>query len=99
MSTEPATVTGKLSGWLKTLVGTVAGMPSGAVVMYASPWLEKAVKPAKPRANFQVEPPEGLAVTVSNRSVNWIEGWLDFGDGSALEPVTPDRDSQPHLYA
>src|SRR5262249_39083035 len=48
-------VTGKLAGWLKGLVTTVLGLCSGAVLMYASPLIDRVVKPAKPVANFAAQ--------------------------------------------
>ena len=98
MSEEKTAITtaGK-GGWLKAIVGTVAGLFSGAVMMYLTPLVERVVKPAKPLANFAVEQ-QSLAVTFHNRS-NGGEGWWDFGDGSPLEPVSPKQPSVTHSYA
>jgi PKD repeat protein len=89
---------GKLSGWLKAAIGTVAGLLSGAAMMYISPLIDKVVKPAKPVANFAVEH-EGTTVTFQNRSTGTHGGWWDFGDGSALEPVDPTQQTVSHTYA
>jgi hypothetical protein len=91
-------VTGKLAGWLKGLVTTVLGLCSGAVLMYASPLIDRVVKPAKPVANFAAQL-EGLQVTFQNRSTGGSEGWWDFGDGSALEPYVVGQTTLAHTYA
>jgi hypothetical protein len=96
-TTTAARVAGRLSGWLKAVIGTFAGLVSGALVMYASPLLDKVVRPARPMANFGVEA-DGLAVTFHNRSQG-ASGWWDFGDGSPLEPVVPDEQVVSHVYA
>lgn len=88
----------KKSSWLKTILGTLAGLLSGAVVMYLSPLLDKVVKPAKPVANFAVDP-LGMTVSFHNRSSGGAAGWWDFGDGSALEPLAPNQDVVTHTYA
>src|SRR5262249_47376228 len=79
-------------------LGTVAGLFSGAVMMYISPLLDKVVKPSKPVANFAVEA-DGLTATFHNRSVGGSQGWWDFGDGSPLEPVVAGQEIVTHLYA
>jgi PKD repeat protein len=84
--------------WLKTIFGTVGGLLSGAFMMYVSPLLEKAISPSKPVANFGVEY-NGLTVTFTNQSSNGSEGWLDFGDGTPLEPVSPKQATVTHTYA
>ena len=86
----------KGGGWIKTVLGMVGGMLSGAVVMYATAWLDNAVKPAKPVPNFRVQH-EGCTVTFQNLSPGYT-GWWDFGDGSELVPVTGDSDSLVHKY-
>lgn len=86
-----------LSGWLKTLLGGLAGVLSGALVMYLSPLLDRAIKPTKPVANFAVEQ-QGLTVTLQNRSFGSGSGWWDFGDGSPLEPFVPGREVVTHTY-
>src|SRR5262249_41806635 len=87
-----------LGGWLKALFGTMAGLLSGALVMYLSPLLDKVVRPAKPLANFAVDH-EGTTATFHNRSMGVKSGWWDFGDGSPLEPVVPHQEIIPHSYA
>ena len=57
----------KGGGWFKAILGTVGGLLSGAVVMYFSAWVDKAVKPAKPVPNFRVEH-EGRTVHFENLS-------------------------------
>jgi plastocyanin len=87
----------KRGGWLKTVVGTAAGLFSGALVMYLSPLLDRVVRPAKPIANFAVEH-SGLTVTFHNRSAGGGEGRWDFGDGSPLEFVAADQPTVTHTY-
>ncbi len=94
----PTGLKGKAKGWLKALLGTVAGLLSGAVMMYLSPLVDKVLKPAKPVANFEVER-QGLTVTLYNRSVGHVDGWWDFGDGSPLEPANPKQPSVTHTYS
>jgi PKD repeat protein len=88
---------GLLAGGLKTVIGTLAGLLSGALMMYLSPLLDKAIKPAKPVANFGIEA-EGLTVSFHNRSAGGGEGWWDFGDGSPLEPFSPQQETITHTY-
>jgi PKD repeat protein len=88
---------GKSGGWLKACFGTVAGLCSGAVMMYVSPLLDMIVKPADPQANFAVQY-QGLTATFQNRSLHYTSGWWDFGDGSPLEPVNPGQDVLTHTY-
>jgi PKD repeat protein len=97
MSDKPAPEPAKKLGWLKPLLGTAAGLLSGAVMMYLSPLLDKVVKPARPLANFAVEH-EGLTVTFHNRSAGGGDGWWDFGDGSPLEPLPADGAPTTHAY-
>jgi hypothetical protein len=40
-----------------------------------------------------------LAVTFYNRSSGGSEGWLDFGDGTPLEPISPKQTTITHTYA
>src|SRR5262249_46458971 len=81
----------KLKGWLKTFLGTLGGLLSGAVVMYVTPLVDKAVKPAKPIANFKFEADrQSLQVRFENLSTGG-QGWWDFGDGSPLEQVLPGQ--------
>jgi PKD repeat protein len=91
-------VRGKLSTWLKTLIGTVAGVLSGAFMMYLSPLLDRVVKPSRPVANFAVDH-EGNTVTFVNHSSGGSEGWWDFGDGSPMEPLAFKQLSITHTYA
>jgi PKD repeat protein len=83
-------------GWLKTVLGTVGGLVSGAVVMYATAAFNEVVKPSKPVANFKYDA-TGTTVQFHNLS-GASQGWWDFGDGSALEPVA-GRDSVTHTYS
>lgn len=83
-------------GWLKTIVGAIAGIVSGAVIMYLTPVVDKVIKPQKPLANFSVQV-SGLQITLLNRSVGG-EGFWDFGDGSALEPATEAAETVTHTY-
>jgi hypothetical protein len=91
-------VAGRLAAWVKGLVTAVLGLCSGAVLMYASPLIDRVVKPGKPVANFAAQA-QGLQVTFQNRSTGGTEGWWDFGDGSALEPFVPDQATLNHAYA
>jgi PKD repeat protein len=88
---------GLIARWLKTAFGTLAGLLSGAFVMYLSPLLDKVIKPAKPIANFAVES-KGTTVTFYNHSSGTGDGWFDFGDGSPLEPVSPKQPIITHTY-
>jgi PKD repeat protein len=87
---------GKLRGWLKAAVGTFVGLCSGAAVMYITPLVDKAIKPAKPLANFEIAP-EGLTVRFHNLS-NAGQGWWDFGDGSQLEAVKSEGEYVTHTF-
>jgi PKD repeat protein len=87
----------KIAGWIKHALTSLLGLLGGAALMYASPLLDKVVKPAKPLANFQYEA-SGLKVTFQNKSTSAHEGWWDFGDGSALEPFDPDQATAVHTY-
>jgi PKD domain len=86
----------KSGGWIKACLGMVGGLISGAVVMYATAFVDKAVKPAKPVPNFRVEH-EGLNVRFQNLSPGF-QGWWDFGDGTELLPTAAGQDSVPHQY-
>src|SRR6266852_8634344 len=72
-------------GWLKAVGGGIGGLVSGAIMMYASPLVDKFVKPPKPVANFE-KLIDGTTITFHNRSTGATDGWWDFGDGTALEP-------------
>lgn len=89
---------GLIAGWLKAGVTSICGLLGGAALMYVTPLVNSAVKPAKPVANFAHQA-QGLAVTFQNRSAGGAEGWWDFGDGSALEPYSPKQESVSHTYA
>jgi PKD repeat protein len=92
-----AQIPGK-SGWFKAAVGSVAGLMSGAFLMYVSPLVERVVRPDAPVANFEART-DGLKVTFANLSLGkGLEGWWDFGDGSPLLPLEPERDSVTHFY-
>jgi PKD repeat protein len=86
----------KSGGWFKTLFGAVAGLVSGAVAMYVSAFVNQAVKPAKPIANFRVEH-DGLTVKLQNLTPGF-SGWWDFGDGNELVPVAAGQDVVSHTY-
>ncbi len=86
----------KGGGWIKTILGMVGGLLSGAVVMYFSAWVDQAVKPAKPVPNFRVEH-EGFTVHFQNLSPGY-QGWWDFGDGTELLPASSGQDSVTHKY-
>ncbi len=89
--------TGKLGGWIKALLTSIVGLFSGAVLMYVSPLVNKAIKPGKPIANFSQQA-QGLAVTFQNRASGGTDGWWDFGDGSALEPFAASQEAITHTY-
>ncbi len=92
MADQPRTIWSRLKWVLAPFIGLV----SGAAMMYVSAVFNEVVRPAKPLANFAVET-DGLTATFHNRYAG--EGWWDFGDGSALEPATPDQESITHTYA
>jgi PKD repeat protein len=98
MAETPTTFTGKLRAKIVALVSTVAGLLSGATLMYVSPLVDRFVKPSPPIANFGVDK-DGLKITVHNQSSGGHEGWWDFGDGSALEPFDPEKSTLTHAYA
>lgn len=87
----------QIKGWVKTTVGTIFGLFSGAVVMWFSPLIDNFVKPAKPIANFAYHA-EGLTVTFENRSSGSAQVCWDFGDGSPLEFVPGDHPKVQHTY-
>src|SRR5262245_39797562 len=88
----------RMAGWMKAGLASVFSLISGAVLMYVSPLVNSAIKPAKPVANF-AQQVDGLVVTFANRSTGATEGWWDFGDGSALEPFVPAQEALKHTYA
>jgi PKD repeat protein len=87
-----------IPGWLKAGVSSIFGLVGGAVLMYLTPLVNNAVKPPDPVANFGFQA-QGLAVTFQNRAANATDGWWDFGDGSALEPFSPQQATVTHTYA
>lgn len=86
-----------VKSWVKTTLGAVFGLLSGAVVMWFSPLIDNFVKPAKPIANFAFQP-EGLTVNFENRSSGGHDACWDFGDGSPLEFVPAEHPSISHVY-
>jgi PKD repeat protein len=88
----------KVTSWFKAILGALTGLLSGALMMYLSPLLEKAIKPAKPVANFSYDADQ-LTVTFHNRSIGGSQGWWDFGDGSALELISAKQETISHSYA
>jgi PKD repeat protein len=95
---KPAGVKSTIGGWIKAGVTSIVGLASGAFIMYLTPVVNNAIKPARPVANFATQA-TGLAVEFNNRSTGGIQGWWDFGDGSALEPFDPKSDIVKHAYA
>jgi PKD repeat protein len=87
----------KKGGWFKTLIGTIGGLLSGACVMYVTPFVNQAVKPTKPVANFRVDV-DGLTVHFQNISTGAHQGWWDFGDGSPMLPLSSDMTTVSHAY-
>ncbi|QJW99348.1 PKD domain-containing protein [Frigoriglobus tundricola] len=83
-------------GWLKAAVDGVLGLGGGAVGTYVTAVVDRVVKPTKPVANFATTP-DGLTVACQNHA-SGESGWWDFGDGSPLEPFTPDQ-HVTHGYA
>lgn len=99
MSTDkPKGVTGAVGGWIKAIFTSIIGLATGAVIMYLTPLVNSAIKPAKPVANFATQV-AGLTVQLNNRSTGGVEGWWDFGDGSALEPFDRTAETVKHTYA
>jgi hypothetical protein len=88
----------RIPGWLKAAGSSIFGLISGAALMYLTPLVDSAIKPAEPVANFGYQA-QGLAVTFQNRTANATDGWWDFGDGSALEPFSPQQATVTHAYA
>jgi len=88
----------RIPGWLKAVASSVFGLVSGAMLMCLTPLVQNAVKPPDPVANFGFQA-QGLAVTFQNRAANATDGWWDFGDGTALEPFSPQQGTITHTYA
>lgn len=84
-------------GWLGAAVVGIGSLFSGAAVMYISPLVDKAVKPARPIANFRVDR-DGLTVRFENLCPTAASGWWDFGDGSPLVPLSSDSPVVSHTY-
>jgi PKD repeat protein len=97
MAETTNTLAKQLSTRIKTLIGTAAGLLSGAVMMYVSPLIQTVVKPGKPVANFGADV-QGLTANFNNRSAGSTGGWWDFGDGSPLEPVTSKSQTISHAF-
>jgi PKD repeat protein len=97
-SNRLAAVRAGISTWMKTTLGALAGVLSGAFMMYLSPLLDRVVKPARPVANFAVDH-QGMTLSFVNHSSGGSEGWWDFGDGSPLEPVSFRQLAVTHTYA
>jgi PKD repeat protein len=85
-------------GWFRAALGAVAGLCSGAVIMYLTPLVDKVIKGNPPLANFEASA-DGLNVSFHNLSTpsTSLEGWWDFGDGSALTPLAADKEVR-HTY-
>lgn len=95
---KPQGVTSALRNWIKALLTSVVGLVSGAFIMYLTPVVNNAIKPAKPVANFAAQA-TGLTVNFNNRSTGGVQGWWDYGDGSALEPFDPKIENVKHVFA
>jgi len=95
---KPQGVSGTLSGWIKAGATSIVGLLSGALLMYATAFVNNTIKPAKPVANFATQV-SGLTVQINNRSTGATQGWWDFGDGTALEPFDPKAEIIKHTYA
>ncbi len=87
-----------ISGWIKAVCTSVFGLVTGAVIMYLTPLVNSAIKPAKPIANFAAQV-SGMTVNFNDLSTGAVQGWWDFGDGSALEPFDDKLDIVKHTYA
>jgi PKD repeat protein len=98
MAEEKEGVKSAVKGWIKGLMGSIVGLASGAALMYLTPLVNNAIKPAKPVSNFAAQV-VGLSVNFNNRSTGAVQGWWDFGDGSALEPFDPKVETIAHSYA
>jgi len=96
MADESKKEESKKTGWLKGAFGAIAGLASGAAMMYVSPLVDRVVKPPRPLANFAVET-DGLTAIFHNRFAG--EGWWDFGDGSPLEPAMTNEPTVSHTYS
>ena len=86
-----------LSTLLQVVSSTVVGLLSGAVLVYLSPLLNNAIKPPRPVPNFAYTA-EGTQVTFANSSTGGTQGWWDFGDGTPLEPFSPNQADLVHKF-
>ncbi len=93
---HPTPAPAKKSGWLKAGILGILGLGGGIAGTYVTAVVDRAVKPAKPVANFAVAA-DGLTVTCDNRA-SGESGWWDFGDGTPLEPFAADKPVS-HAYA
>ena len=84
-------------GILKAIMSSAVGLISGAILMYVSPLVNSAIKPAKPVPNFSYAL-EGATATFHNSSTGATQGWWDFGDNSGLEPFAPHQGSLTHRF-
>ncbi len=85
-------------GWLNAMLAGLGGLFSGAAVVFVTPVVDYAVKPAKPLANFRFER-DGLTIRFENLGQNVAQGWWDFGDGSPLMPLSSDSPTVSHAYS
>src|SRR5262245_39147079 len=84
-------------GLVRAGLGALAGLCSGAFLMYLTPLVDRVFKPSPPVANFEARA-EGLTVHFHNLSGGGgLSGWWDFGDGSPLVPLVEDQDVS-HTY-
>jgi PKD domain len=86
-----------LSSLWQVVSSTVVGLLSGAVLVYLSPLVNGAIKPPRPVPNFAYTV-EGMQVTFANHSTGGTQGWWDFGDGTALEPFSPNQADFVHRF-
>ena len=87
-----------VKSWVKGIITSIVGLVSVAVLMYLTPVVNNVIKPAKPLANFAAQV-NGSVVEFNNRSNGGVQGWWDFGDGTALEPFDPKVGVVKHTYA
>ncbi len=93
---DPTPEKEKKGGWLKAAVLGVLGLSGGAAGTYVTAVVEKIAKPPLPVANFAAST-DGLTLTCQNHA-SGDSGWWDFGDGSPLEPFSPETPSVTHAY-
>jgi PKD repeat protein len=87
-----------VKSWVKAGLTSVVGLVSGAVLMYLTPVVNNVIKPAKPLANFAAQV-NGSIAEFNDRSNGGVQGWWDFGDGTALEPFDAKEGIVKHTYA